>query len=47
MTEMNILKSILIKIEYIIAFLILIKWYDLKDEKKEELFAVLKEKGLK
>ncbi|MHA1255846.1 MAG: hypothetical protein ACTSPS_09640 [Promethearchaeota archaeon] len=30
-----------------IAFLILIIWYDLKDEKKEKLFAALKEKGLK
>jgi len=30
-----------------ITFLILIIWYDLKDEKKAELFAALKEKGLK
>ena len=30
-----------------VAFLIVIKWYDLKGEKKEKLFAALKEKGLK
>lgn len=30
-----------------ITFLILIIWYDLKDEKKAELFAALKDKGLK
>ena len=30
-----------------ISFLILIRWYDLKDDKKEALFAALKEKGLK
>ena len=30
-----------------IAFLILIIWYDLKDEKKEELFTALQKKGLK
>jgi len=30
-----------------IAFLILLKWYDLKGEKKEKLFAELERKGLK
>jgi len=30
-----------------IAFLILVKWYDLKGEKKEQLFAELERKGLK
>jgi GPH family glycoside/pentoside/hexuronide:cation symporter len=30
-----------------IAFLITFIWYDLKDEKKEKIFALLKEKGLK
>jgi len=30
-----------------VAFLLVIKWYDLKGEKKEKLFAALKEKGLK
>ena len=30
-----------------IGFLIIIKWYDLKGEKKEKIFAALKERGLK
>ena len=30
-----------------IAFLILLKWYDLEGEKKERLFTELEKKGLK
>jgi Na+/melibiose symporter-like transporter len=31
----------------LIGFLIIIKWYDLKGENKEKLFAAITEKGLK